>query len=70
MAKAPTPAAIAAELTVPELPICVFPAGTDYTPWEGHDIFVWPGDDDAARQGDGGARCPLSVKAAADADMR
>ena len=28
---------------------------TDYTPWEGHDIFRLAGDDHPARQGDGGA---------------
>ena len=29
---------------------------TDYTPWEGHDIFAWPVDDDPARQGGGRER--------------
>ena len=27
---------------------------TDYTPWEGHDIFAWPVVTHPARQGDGG----------------
>ena len=29
---------------------------TDYTPWEGRDIFAWPGRDDPARQGGGRER--------------